>query len=91
MSRVADQPGVIARAAGWLRPGGLFVATVGHTAWTGTESDWLGGGAEMWCGATPRQQPIEPGSSRPDSASTTSAFVPEGTGGHTLFVATRRR
>ena len=28
---VTDQPGVLARAARWLRPGGLFVATVGHT------------------------------------------------------------
>lgn len=38
-----DQPCVIARVGRWLRPRGLFVATVGHTAWTGTDSDWLGG------------------------------------------------
>jgi len=29
---ITDQPGIIASAARWLRPGGLFVATVGHTA-----------------------------------------------------------
>ncbi|MFI1290594.1 hypothetical protein ACH4VM_19265 [Streptomyces sp. NPDC020792] len=25
-----------------------FVATVGHGEWTGTEENWLGGGAPMW-------------------------------------------
>ena len=84
---VSDQPGVIARVAEWLRPGGIFVATVGHTAWTGVEKDWLGGGAEMlW--------------SHPESASyrewiesagltiDDERIVPEGASGHTLFVAT---
>ncbi len=85
---MSDQPDVIARAAHWLRPGGTFVATVGHTAWTGTETDWLGGGVDMWW-------------SHPDAATYRAwiesagltideeRFVPEGTGGHSLFVATR--
>lgn len=34
--------------ARWLRPGGCFVATTGHGEWTGTEENWLGGGAPMW-------------------------------------------
>lgn len=87
---VADQPDVIERVAGWLRPGGIFVATVGHAAWTGIESDWLGGGAEMWWShpeaATYRAWIESAGLSIDDER-----LVPEGTGGHTLFVATRRR
>jgi SAM-dependent methyltransferase len=85
-----DQPDVIARAARWLRPGGLFVATVGHTAWTGTESDWLGCGAPMsWshpAAATYRAWFESSGLAVDDER-----FVAEGTGGHTLFVATRAR
>ncbi|MEO6143361.1 MAG: class I SAM-dependent methyltransferase [Dermatophilaceae bacterium] len=85
---LADQPGVIARVSRWLRPGGLFVATVGHTAWSGTESDWLGSGAAMWWShpeAATYRAWIESAGFTVDDES----FVPEGTGGHTLFVATR--
>lgn len=84
---VADQARVIARIGRWLRPDGLFLATVGHAAWTGVETDWLGGGADMWWShpdATTYRAWIE-------SAGLTIAeerFVPEGDGGHTLFVAT---
>ncbi len=85
---LADQPGVIARVSRWLRPDGLFVATVGHTAWSGTESDWLGGGAAMWWShpeaATYRAWIESAGFDVEDER-----FVPEGAGGHTLFVATR--
>lgn len=84
---VTDQPGVIASAARWLRPGGLFVATVGHAAWTGTETDWLGGGAAMsWShpGAATYRAWIESAG----LAIEDERFVAEGAGGHTLFVAT---
>jgi 2-polyprenyl-3-methyl-5-hydroxy-6-metoxy-1,4-benzoquinol methylase len=87
---IHDQPGVIERIAGWLRPGGLLVATVGHTAWTGTESDWLGGGAPMsWShpGAATYRAWLESAGLAIDD----ERFVPEGTSGHTLFVATRAR
>jgi SAM-dependent methyltransferase len=85
---IADQPRVIARAARWLRTGGLFVATVGHTAWTGADSNWLRGGAEMWWshpGAATYRAWIESAGLAIDQ----ERFVPEGAGGHTLFVATR--
>jgi 2-polyprenyl-3-methyl-5-hydroxy-6-metoxy-1,4-benzoquinol methylase len=80
----AEQPPLIGRIAGWLRPGGILLATTGNTAWTGTDPDWLGGGAAMWW-------------SHPDAATyrgwfeaaglvvTAQEFVPEGGGGHALF------
>lgn len=43
-----EQPALLHRVAGWLRPGGRFAATTGHQEWTGTEADWLGGGTPMW-------------------------------------------
>ena len=85
---VADQPGVIARAARWLRPGGIFVATVGHTACTGTESDWLGGGAPMWW-SHPEAATYRTWLESAGLAVDEERFVPEGANGHTLFVATR--
>jgi ubiquinone/menaquinone biosynthesis C-methylase UbiE len=83
-----EQPGLLRRIAGLLRPGGWLLATAGHDAWTGTENDWLGAGAPMWW-------------SHADAAGyrswldqaglqvTTESFVPEGAGGHTLFWARR--
>jgi SAM-dependent methyltransferase len=81
---LAEQPPLIRRIRQWLRPGGILLATTGHTAWTGTEPDWLGGGAPMWW-------------SHPDAAAyrgwfeaagldvLSQDFVPEGGGGHALF------
>ena len=87
---VADQPGVIERVAGWLRPGGILIATVGHTAWTGIETDWLGGGAEMWW-SHPEAATYRTWIESAGLAIDDERFVAEGTGGHTLFVATRGR
>ena len=60
------------------------MATVGHTAWTGTEADWLG--AEMYWShageATYRQWLTD---LRFELLWT--RFVPEGDGGHTLLLA----
>ena len=39
---LADQPALIARVAGWLAPGGRFLAMVGKQPWTGVEKDWRG-------------------------------------------------
>jgi SAM-dependent methyltransferase len=65
---LADQPGVLDRIAGWLRPGGWLLATTGHTAWTGTEDDWLGGGTTCG-GATPTPRRTGCGCRRPGSSS----------------------
>jgi len=44
----AEQQALIGNLRTWLRPGGVLLATVGATAWTGEETDWLGGGERMW-------------------------------------------
>ncbi|MER7247777.1 hypothetical protein [Kribbella sp. NPDC000426] len=74
--------------ARWLRPGGWFLCTTGDGAWTGTDENWLGGGAPMWWShadaATYRNWLAEAG-----LTVHTEAFVPEGSGGHRLFWACR--
>jgi SAM-dependent methyltransferase len=36
-----DQRGLLGRVLDWLRPGGLFVCSVGYNYWVGQEDDWL--------------------------------------------------
>ena len=83
-----DQPAVLGKVATWLRPDGLLVATTGYWAWTGTEENWLGGGAPMWWShadvATYRSWISSTG-----LAIDREEFVPEGDGGHALFWARR--
>lgn len=91
---LVEQQPLLHRIAGWLRPGGLFAATMGHTEWTGTEPDWLGGGAPMWWShadaATNRRWLTATG-----LTIETETFLPEGRpgagGGAVLFVARRPR
>ncbi|SCF20017.1 Methyltransferase domain-containing protein [Micromonospora saelicesensis] len=85
---LADQPQLIKSIATWLRPGGWLLTTVGNTAWTGTEDNWLDGPATMWW-------------SHADASSYRSwlrqagltiiaeDFVPEGSSAHALFWAQR--
>lgn len=81
---LARQPGLLQRIASWLRPGGVLLATTGHTAWTGSEDGWLGGTAPMWWShtdaATYRQWLTDAG-----FAVRRQEFVAEGDGGHALF------
>ncbi|SEO24724.1 Methyltransferase domain-containing protein [Actinacidiphila rubida] len=85
---LAQQPPLLRRIAGWLRPGGWFLATTGQRAWTGVEEDWLGGGAPMWWShadaATNRRWITEAG-----LTVVHEEFVPEGDSGHALFWARR--
>ena len=86
---LAEQPAMLRSIATWLRPGGVFLATVGHRAWTGVERDWLGveGGDMWWSHAdaeTYRRWAGDAG-----LRVELETFVPEGAGGHTLLFATR--
>jgi SAM-dependent methyltransferase len=85
---IDDQLPLLRRVARWLRPGGLFVATTGYRAWTGTQDDWLGGSVPMWWSYadadTYRSWISESGLSIEREE-----FVPEGDGGHALFWARR--
>ncbi|MET7655653.1 class I SAM-dependent methyltransferase [Streptomyces sp. NPDC005486] len=85
---LAEQPPLLGKIARWLRPGGWFVAATGHGEWTGTEENWLGGGAPMWWShadaATNREWINEAGLTVEGEE-----FVPEGDGGHALFWARR--
>ena len=82
-----EQPLMLRNVRRWLRPGGLLLATVGYRAWTGIETDWLGvKGADMWwshADAATYKRWLEEAGLRVEI----EAFVPEGTGGHTLFLA----
>jgi SAM-dependent methyltransferase len=84
-----EQPGLIRSVAQWLRPGGVFAATVGNQAWTGLEKDWLGvkGGDMWWSHAdteTYKRWLADAG-----LRLELEKFVPEGAGGHTFVLATR--
>lgn len=85
---LTEQPPLLARITTWLRPGGWLLATTGHQTWTGTDHDWLGSDAAMWWShadtATYRSWITRAG-----LAIVSETFVPEDTGGHTLFWARR--
>ena len=42
-----EHPALLGRIHGWLRDGGLFLATLSLGAWEGEETDWNGWGATM--------------------------------------------
>jgi 2-polyprenyl-3-methyl-5-hydroxy-6-metoxy-1,4-benzoquinol methylase len=85
---LAAQPVLLRRAASWLRPAGWLLAVAGHSAWTGTEDNWLDGHTPMWWShadaGTYRTWLEQAG-----LEITAEAFVPEEDGGHALFWARR--
>ncbi|MDF3299058.1 class I SAM-dependent methyltransferase [Streptomyces tropicalis] len=87
---VDEQPALLERIASWLRPGGWFLSTTGHRAWTGTDENWLGGGAAMWWShadaATNRAWLVQAGFDV-----VLEEVVPDGDSGHVLFRARRSR
>jgi len=82
------QPLLLARAAGWLRPSGWMLVTVGQRAWTGTDNDWLGGNAAMWW-AQADAATYDEWLRQAGLDIVERDFVPEGDSGHALFWARR--
>jgi len=86
---VALQPAVIEAVANALVDGGVLLATLGREEWTGSDTDWLGGGAEMWWSQADHQT-YRRWLQTAGFAITASAYVPEGAAGHALFWGRRR-
>jgi SAM-dependent methyltransferase len=82
-----EQQELIGNVASWLRPGGTFLCTVGHREWTGTEEDWLGveGGTMYWSHAD--ESRYADWLTAAGFAIRERFFIPEGKGGHTVFLA----
>jgi SAM-dependent methyltransferase len=84
-----EQPGLLANIKAWLKPKGRLLCTVGHTAWTGTEEDWLGvPGAVMFWGHAD-QRTYEEWLHDLGFRIEAKFFIPEGDGGHTALLAER--
>ncbi|MCI4347902.1 MAG: class I SAM-dependent methyltransferase [Thermoplasmata archaeon] len=85
---VRKQRPLLRRIYRWLGPGGLLLAIVGRTAWTGRESQWLGVKGEMYWShtdaSTYQQWLREIG-----FHVIRRRFIPEGESGHELFLARR--
>ena len=76
------------RIAQWLVDRGYLMVTVGHTAWTGTEADWHGA-LMYWSHADAaiyRDWLTQTG-----FEVMAEHFIPEGEGGHALFLAQKRK
>lgn len=85
---LAEQPDLLRRIRGWLRPAGWLLAVAGQDAWTGTADDWLEGQTPMWwsqADAATYRSWIE----RAGMQIIEQEFVPEDDGGHALFWARR--
>jgi SAM-dependent methyltransferase len=84
---LAEHPGLFRRIALWLRPTGYFLATVGHSEWTGESESYLGvpGGKMCWshAGEATNVRWISDAGLHVHW----TKFVPEGNGGHTLLLA----
>ena len=82
-----EHPGLFKKIALWLRPSGYFLATVGHSAWTGMDEAYLGvaGGKMYWSHADEATNVRWIGEAGLHVHRT--RFVPEGESGHTLVFA----
>jgi SAM-dependent methyltransferase len=84
---IQEQQELLTRVASWLKPDGVFLATVGHSAWTGTEADW--NGAPMYWSHANCGTYIDWLEARGLSV-INEEFIAEGDGGHTMLLAVKR-
>jgi SAM-dependent methyltransferase len=81
-----NQRALLEKMRRWLKPGGHLLITVGHKAWTGCEDDWLGvEGATMYWSHADRDTYVKWLSALGFDI-VHEEFVPEGDGGHALFL-----
>jgi SAM-dependent methyltransferase len=84
-----EQRDLLASVSRWLRPGGLFLVSVGRRTWTGTEDDWMNvQGATMYWSHTAVEtyrQWFEAAGLQVEQ----EGFIPEGDGGHPVLFGTR--
>jgi cyclopropane fatty-acyl-phospholipid synthase-like methyltransferase len=80
---LGDQRDLLPRIRRWLRPGGYFMAIVGHQRWTGVE-DYLG--APMFWDHADRDTYLD-WLREAGFNPLWNRFVPEGAAGHTLVLA----
>jgi len=73
----------------WLRPSGRLLAIVGHEAWTGIETGWLGAEDTPMYWSHPEASTYWRWLSACGYDIAWSRFVPEGDGGHELVLARR--
>lgn len=82
-----EQPALFVKVARWLKPAAYFLASVGHTAWTGTEANWRGvQGATMYWShhdAEVYRRLLE----ETGLHIVQEGFLPEGKGGHTMLLS----
>lgn len=86
-----EQVSLIGAIGAWLKPGGYFLATLGHQAWEGTEDDWRGvsGALMYWShadGTTYKQWFMESGMHL-----ILDGFHPEGESGFSILFAQKNR
>lgn len=83
---LAEQPALLRSIFGWLRPGGLFMSTLGFTPWTGTEDNWLEAGGRMYWSHAGEKEYLDWLKSAGFIIRWTR-FIPEGSGGHVLVLS----
>jgi SAM-dependent methyltransferase len=87
---VEEQPEMLDRIGRWIRPGGPFVLVAGATAWTGTQPDWLGSGADMYWSHADEDAYVR-WLEHAGFEVLRRALIPEAETGHTLFECRKSR
>ena len=82
-----EHPGLFRKIALWLRPSGYFLATIGHTGWTGMDETYLGVPGARMCWSHADEVTNVRWIEQAGLHVHWTRFVPEGDSGHTLVFA----